>query len=100
MSVRLVEQLLDVLDSQLQALRPANRESAARNYNKVHWACCQGRFVRDFEVKSVTSAMNSGCFSAFQLQKRERTCKAYVQVRQRHTQRQVHVQMMSRKGKQ
>ncbi|CAG06092.1 unnamed protein product [Tetraodon nigroviridis] len=47
MSVRLVEQLLDVLDSQLQALRPANRESAARNYNK--------------------------------LQKRERTCKAYVQ---------------------
>lgn len=57
MSVRLVEQLLDVLDSQLQALRPANRESATRNYNKVNWACCQGRFVRDFEVKSVTSAV-------------------------------------------
>lgn len=47
MSVRLVEQLLDVLDSQLQALRPANRESAARNYNKVKCACCQGRFVGD-----------------------------------------------------
>uniref|UniRef100_A0A3B5MIJ0 Adhesion G protein-coupled receptor L1-like n=1 Tax=Xiphophorus couchianus TaxID=32473 RepID=A0A3B5MIJ0_9TELE len=47
MSVRLIEQLLDILDSQLQALRPANKESAARNYNK--------------------------------LQKRERTCKAYVQ---------------------
>lgn len=47
MSVRLVEQLLDVLDSQLQALRPANRESAARNYNKVKCTCCQGHFVRD-----------------------------------------------------
>lgn len=35
MSVRLIEQLLDILDSQLQALRPANKESAARNYNKV-----------------------------------------------------------------
>ncbi|XP_068177140.1 adhesion G protein-coupled receptor L1-like [Antennarius striatus] len=47
MSVRLIEQLLDILDSQLQALRPANKESAARNYNK--------------------------------LQKRERTCRAYVE---------------------
>ncbi|XP_045546703.1 adhesion G protein-coupled receptor L1 isoform X4 [Salmo salar] len=47
MSVKLLEQLLDILDSQLQALRPANKESAARNYNK--------------------------------LQKRERTCRAYVQ---------------------
>lgn len=35
MSVRLIEQLLDILDSQLQALRPAKKESAARNYNKV-----------------------------------------------------------------
>lgn len=41
MSVRLIEQLLDVLDSQLQALRPANRESAARNYNKVNCPRCQ-----------------------------------------------------------
>uniref|UniRef100_A0A671LTB6 Adhesion G protein-coupled receptor L1a n=1 Tax=Sinocyclocheilus anshuiensis TaxID=1608454 RepID=A0A671LTB6_9TELE len=46
-SVRLIEQLLDILDAQLQALRPGNKESAARNYNK--W------------------------------QKRERTCRAYVQ---------------------
>uniref|UniRef100_A0A8C2WUY2 Adhesion G protein-coupled receptor L1 n=1 Tax=Cyclopterus lumpus TaxID=8103 RepID=A0A8C2WUY2_CYCLU len=46
-SVRLIEQLLDILDAQLQALRPANKESAARNYNK--------------------------------LQKRERTCRAYIQ---------------------
>lgn len=35
-SVRLMEQLLDILDFQLQALRPANKDSAARNYNKVH----------------------------------------------------------------
>uniref|UniRef100_A0A3B1K408 Adhesion G protein-coupled receptor L1 n=1 Tax=Astyanax mexicanus TaxID=7994 RepID=A0A3B1K408_ASTMX len=46
-SVRLIEQLLDILDAQLQALRPGNKESAARNYNK--------------------------------LQKRERTCRAYIQ---------------------
>uniref|UniRef100_A0A4W4HK15 Adhesion G protein-coupled receptor L1a n=1 Tax=Electrophorus electricus TaxID=8005 RepID=A0A4W4HK15_ELEEL len=46
-SVRLMEQLLDILDSQLQALRPANKDSAARNYNK--------------------------------LQKRGRTCKAFIQ---------------------
>uniref|UniRef100_A0AAR2IVT7 Adhesion G protein-coupled receptor L1a n=1 Tax=Pygocentrus nattereri TaxID=42514 RepID=A0AAR2IVT7_PYGNA len=34
-SVRLMEQLLDILDSQLQALRPASKDSAARNYNKA-----------------------------------------------------------------
>uniref|UniRef100_A0A6Q2XMQ3 Adhesion G protein-coupled receptor L1a n=1 Tax=Esox lucius TaxID=8010 RepID=A0A6Q2XMQ3_ESOLU len=34
-SVRLMEQLLDILDAQLQALRPGNKESAARNYNKA-----------------------------------------------------------------
>ncbi|KAK1153872.1 hypothetical protein AOXY_G29581 [Acipenser oxyrinchus oxyrinchus] len=33
-SVRLMEQLLDILDAQLQALRPGNKESATRNYNK------------------------------------------------------------------
>ncbi|XP_028840923.1 adhesion G protein-coupled receptor L1 isoform X3 [Denticeps clupeoides] len=46
-TVRLIEQLLDILDAQLQALRPGNKESAARNYGK--------------------------------LQKRERTCRAYIQ---------------------
>uniref|UniRef100_A0A672ZP75 Adhesion G protein-coupled receptor L1a n=1 Tax=Sphaeramia orbicularis TaxID=375764 RepID=A0A672ZP75_9TELE len=46
-SVRLIEQLLDILDAQLQALRPGNKESAPRNYNK--------------------------------LQKRERTCRAYIE---------------------
>ncbi|KAK3511339.1 hypothetical protein QTP70_002662, partial [Hemibagrus guttatus] len=46
-SVRLIEQLLDILDAQLQPLRPGNKESATRNYNK--------------------------------LQKRERTCRAYIQ---------------------
>lgn len=40
MSVKLIEQLLDILDSQLQALRPANKESAARNYNKVNCSRC------------------------------------------------------------
>uniref|UniRef100_A0A3Q3WD45 Uncharacterized protein n=1 Tax=Mola mola TaxID=94237 RepID=A0A3Q3WD45_MOLML len=32
-SVRLIEQLLDILDAQLQALRPGNKDSAPRNYN-------------------------------------------------------------------
>lgn len=30
-----MEQLLDILDAQLQALRPIERESAGKNYNKV-----------------------------------------------------------------
>ncbi|XP_051982801.1 adhesion G protein-coupled receptor L1-like isoform X1 [Xyrauchen texanus] len=34
-SVRLMEQLLDILDSQLQALRPGNKDLATRNYNKL-----------------------------------------------------------------
>lgn len=35
-SVRLIEQLLDILDAQLQALRPGNKESAPRNYNNYN----------------------------------------------------------------
>lgn len=35
-SVKLMEQLLDILDSQLQTLRPIERESAGKNYNKMH----------------------------------------------------------------
>uniref|UniRef100_A0A663FF59 Adhesion G protein-coupled receptor L1 n=1 Tax=Aquila chrysaetos chrysaetos TaxID=223781 RepID=A0A663FF59_AQUCH len=34
-AVRLLEQLLDILDAQLQALRPVERESAGKNYNKA-----------------------------------------------------------------
>ncbi|XP_061079086.1 adhesion G protein-coupled receptor L1 isoform X2 [Conger conger] len=40
-SVRLMEQLLDILDAQLQALRPGNKESAARNYNKKRERTCR-----------------------------------------------------------
>lgn len=57
MSVRLIEQLLDILDSQLQALRPANKESAARNYNKVNCSSCQCGCVLDLEMKEDMSAM-------------------------------------------
>ncbi|XP_050819443.1 adhesion G protein-coupled receptor L2 isoform X10 [Gopherus flavomarginatus] len=45
-SVRLMEQLVDILDAQLQALRPSEKDSAGRSYNK--------------------------------LQKREKTCRAYL----------------------
>uniref|UniRef100_A0A452H285 Uncharacterized protein n=1 Tax=Gopherus agassizii TaxID=38772 RepID=A0A452H285_9SAUR len=45
-SVRLMEQLVDILDAQLQVLRPSEKDSAGRSYNK--------------------------------LQKREKTCRAYL----------------------
>ncbi|KAK2907939.1 hypothetical protein Q8A73_009012 [Channa argus] len=45
-SVRLMEQLVDILDAQLQELRPSEKDSAGRSFNK--------------------------------LQKRERTCRAYM----------------------
>lgn len=53
MSVRLIEQLLDILDSQLQVLRPAVKESAARNYNKVNF-CCQ--FGSDDQSRNLRDA--------------------------------------------
>ncbi|XP_050819444.1 adhesion G protein-coupled receptor L2 isoform X11 [Gopherus flavomarginatus] len=34
-SVRLMEQLVDILDAQLQALRPSEKDSAGRSYNKA-----------------------------------------------------------------
>lgn len=52
-SVRLIEQLLDILDAQLQALRPGNKESAARNYNKVEES------VHTF-IRTHTPIFNSG----------------------------------------
>ncbi|KAL1022901.1 hypothetical protein UPYG_G00033940 [Umbra pygmaea] len=45
-SIRLMEQLVDILDAQLQELRPSEKDSAGRSFNK--------------------------------LQKRERTCRAYM----------------------
>uniref|UniRef100_H2UF73 Adhesion G protein-coupled receptor L1 n=1 Tax=Takifugu rubripes TaxID=31033 RepID=H2UF73_TAKRU len=35
-SVRLIEQLLDILDAQLQSLRPGSKESVPRNYNNYN----------------------------------------------------------------
>ncbi|XP_072925357.1 adhesion G protein-coupled receptor L1 isoform X4 [Hemitrygon akajei] len=46
-SVKLMEQLLDILDAQLQALKPSENESAGRSYSKI--------------------------------QRRERTCRAYIE---------------------
>lgn len=42
-SVRLIEQLLDILNAQLQSLRPGSKESIPRNYNnfnKVEASTC------------------------------------------------------------
>lgn len=36
-SVRLMEQLVDILDAQLQELRPSEKDSAGRSFNKVEW---------------------------------------------------------------
>uniref|UniRef100_A0A674ISZ1 Adhesion G protein-coupled receptor L1 n=1 Tax=Terrapene triunguis TaxID=2587831 RepID=A0A674ISZ1_9SAUR len=44
-SVKLMEQLLDILDAQLQALRPIERESAGKNYNKVQATGSQGSWA-------------------------------------------------------
>uniref|UniRef100_A0A8C0B0T4 Adhesion G protein-coupled receptor L1 n=1 Tax=Buteo japonicus TaxID=224669 RepID=A0A8C0B0T4_9AVES len=46
-AVRLLEQLLDILDAQLQALRPVERESAGKNYNKV---CVRGAIAPNVGV--------------------------------------------------
>lgn len=35
-SVRLIEQLLDILNAQLQSLRPGSKESIPRNYNNFN----------------------------------------------------------------
>ena len=35
-SVRLMEQLVDILDAQLQELRPSEKDSAGRSFNKVY----------------------------------------------------------------
>uniref|UniRef100_W5MPH6 Adhesion G protein-coupled receptor L2 n=1 Tax=Lepisosteus oculatus TaxID=7918 RepID=W5MPH6_LEPOC len=48
-SVRLMEQLVDILDAQLQELKPSEKDSAGRSFNKMK-----------------------------KLQKRERTCRAYM----------------------
>lgn len=34
-TVRLMEQLVDILDAQLQELRPSEKDSAGRSFNKV-----------------------------------------------------------------
>ncbi|XP_067173257.1 LOW QUALITY PROTEIN: adhesion G protein-coupled receptor L1-like [Apteryx mantelli] len=54
-SVRLLEQLLDILDAQLQALRPVERESAGKNYNKMHK---RERTCKDY-IKAVVEAVDN-----------------------------------------
>lgn len=40
-SVRLMEQLVDILDAQLQDLKPNEKDSAGRSYNKVSKELCR-----------------------------------------------------------
>ncbi|KAM8793907.1 adhesion G protein-coupled receptor L1-like [Eudromia elegans] len=54
-AVRLLEQLLDILDAQLQALRPVERESAGKNYNKMHK---RERTCKDY-IKAVVEAVDN-----------------------------------------
>ncbi|XP_030050573.1 adhesion G protein-coupled receptor L1 [Microcaecilia unicolor] len=54
-SVKLMEQLLDILDAQLQTLRPIERESAGKNYNKMHK---RERTCKDF-VKAVVETVDN-----------------------------------------
>ncbi|XP_040270597.1 adhesion G protein-coupled receptor L1 isoform X1 [Bufo bufo] len=54
-SVRLLEQLLDILDAQLQALRPIERESAGKNYNRMHK---RERTCKDY-IKAVVETVDN-----------------------------------------
>uniref|UniRef100_A0A8D2IM96 Adhesion G protein-coupled receptor L1 n=1 Tax=Varanus komodoensis TaxID=61221 RepID=A0A8D2IM96_VARKO len=54
-SVKLMEQLLDILDAQLQALRPIERESAGKNYNKMHK---RERTCKDY-IKAVVETVDN-----------------------------------------
>ncbi|CAH2273577.1 adhesion G -coupled receptor L1 isoform X2 [Pelobates cultripes] len=54
-SVRLLDQLLDILDSQLQALRPMERESAGKNYNRMHK---RERTCKDY-IKAVVETVDN-----------------------------------------
>ncbi|XP_068130621.1 adhesion G protein-coupled receptor L1 isoform X3 [Hyperolius riggenbachi] len=54
-SVRLLEQLVDILDAQLQALRPIERESAGKNYNRMHK---RERTCKDY-IKAVVETVDN-----------------------------------------
>ena len=44
-SVRLMEQLVDILDAQLQELRPSEKDSAGRSFNKVYKPHCLSLYL-------------------------------------------------------
>ncbi|XP_073478555.1 adhesion G protein-coupled receptor L1 isoform X7 [Aquarana catesbeiana] len=54
-TVRLLEQLVDILDAQLQALRPIERESAGKNYNRMHR---RERTCKDY-IKAVVETVDN-----------------------------------------
>nr|XP_014343826.1 PREDICTED: adhesion G protein-coupled receptor L1 [Latimeria chalumnae] len=54
-SVKLLEQLLDILDAQLQALRPSEKESAGRSYNKIQK---REKTCRDY-IKAVVETVDN-----------------------------------------
>lgn len=79
-TVRLMEQLLDILDAQLQPLRPGNKESATRNYNKVLHTHTEPQRQEILDIPLKYNVCVCLLYSVLQLQKRERTCRTYVQV--------------------
>ncbi|XP_063060319.1 adhesion G protein-coupled receptor L1-like [Engraulis encrasicolus] len=58
-SVRLLEQMLDILDAQLQALRPGNKETAARSYSKLQKRDKTCRIFIQAMVKTVDNVLNA-----------------------------------------
>uniref|UniRef100_A0A665VSH6 Adhesion G protein-coupled receptor L1a n=1 Tax=Echeneis naucrates TaxID=173247 RepID=A0A665VSH6_ECHNA len=65
-SVRLIEQLLDILDAQLQALRPGNKESATRNYNKVEDMYAHAHAYSPAVVQTVDNLLRPEALEAWQ----------------------------------
>lgn len=77
-SVRLMEQLVDILDAQLQELKPSEKDSAGRSYNKV------GRDFPLFSIRYfvwqlwILLAIDCHTSGPFDIQLRNKTSNRFV----------------------
>ncbi|KAF3835178.1 hypothetical protein F7725_027736 [Dissostichus mawsoni] len=55
-SVRLMEQLVDILDAQLQELRPSEKDSAGRSFNKT---LASIRDLKHFELQAIVDTVDN-----------------------------------------
>lgn len=63
-SVRLMEQLVDILDAQLQELRPSEKDSAGRSFNKVKLPFCYpAEIFTDGLIKRFQAEVSAALFT-------------------------------------